>query len=93
MKAKFIAALVVASSAALAAPAFASGYGPAPYYHPDTGAPASQRGLSAQTTAVEQGKGSMVEENHSGVGGDDPVRSESGTRAPADSIGPMYRGG
>jgi hypothetical protein len=35
-------------------PAFASGYGPAPFYKPATGAPSSQKGPSAQTIAAEQ---------------------------------------
>jgi len=54
MKTKILAALLVAASATLAAPAFASGYGPAPFYHPTVGAPASQRGESAQTVAAER---------------------------------------
>ena len=60
MKRNLIATLLIAASATLAAPAFASGYGPAPHYRPDTGAPASQRGVSAQTFAAEeaaQGRG------------------------------------
>src|ERR1700709_2818323 len=49
-----IASLLVAVSAAFAAPAFASsGYGPAPSYNPQVGAPSSQRGQSAQTIAAE----------------------------------------
>jgi len=52
MKTKFVAALLVALSASAAAPAFASGYGPAPFYRPSVGAPASQRGQSAQTVAA-----------------------------------------
>jgi hypothetical protein len=39
---------------ALAAPAFASGYGPSPYYQPGEGAPVSQRGISTQTLSAEQ---------------------------------------
>jgi hypothetical protein len=91
MKTKFIVALLVASSASLAAPAFASGYGPAPFYRPDVGEP-TQRSQSAQTLAGEVGPGSMVDENGSGVGGDESVRSQSGRRAPVDSVGVMYRG-
>jgi hypothetical protein len=53
MKTKFIAAVLIAASATLAAPAFASGYGPAPHYNPTVGAPASQQGQSAQTLAAE----------------------------------------
>ena len=53
MKTKFIAAALIAASAAIAAPAFASGYGPAPFYRPTVGAPASQQGQNAQTIAAE----------------------------------------
>jgi hypothetical protein len=49
-----IAASLVAS-AVVVSPAFASsGYGPAPHYDPLAGAPASQRGQSAQTVRAEQ---------------------------------------
>jgi hypothetical protein len=92
MKSKFLVALLVASSASLAVPAFASGYGPAPFYRPDVGEPAAQRSQSAQTMAAEVGPGSMVDENSSGVGGNESVRSQSGGPAPADSVGLMYRG-
>ncbi|MFM0336446.1 hypothetical protein [Paraburkholderia fungorum] len=54
MKTKLIAALLVAVSASIAAPAFASGYGPAPFYRPSVGAPASQQGQNAQTVAAER---------------------------------------
>src|SRR5215472_3681552 len=54
MKAKFFAALLTALIASLSAPAFASGYGPAPFYRPSIGAPASQRGPSTETLAVER---------------------------------------
>ncbi|KAA0998573.1 hypothetical protein FVF58_44050 [Paraburkholderia panacisoli] len=91
MKAKITVTLLVASAASLAAPAFASGYGPAPFYRPDVGEPA-QRSQSAQTLAGEVSPGSVVDENHSGVGGDESVRSQSGGCAPPDSVGLMYRG-
>lgn len=45
-------AIVIAATATLAASAFASGYGPAPYYQPAEGAPASQRGISVQTLSA-----------------------------------------
>ena len=92
MKSKLIVTLLVASSASLAAPAFASGYGPAPYYRPDTGAPASQAGQSAQTLAAEAAMAGMMDEKHTGVGGDDAMTTQSGRRAPADRQGPVYRG-
>ncbi|MPW21063.1 hypothetical protein GCT13_30370 [Paraburkholderia sp. CNPSo 3157] len=92
MNTKFIATLLIASSASLAAPAFASGYGPAPFYRPDDGGPASQRGQSAQTLAVEEAQARMMDERHSGVGGDEPVRYESAGPSMADNTNPMYRG-
>ncbi|SAL24722.1 hypothetical protein [Caballeronia humi] len=54
MKSKQLTSLLIAAAAIVATPAFASGYGPAPYYTADDGAPASQRGMSAQTVAAEQ---------------------------------------
>ncbi|MFM0669578.1 hypothetical protein [Paraburkholderia sediminicola] len=92
MKTKFIVALLVASSASLAAPAFASGYGPAPFYRPDVDEPAAQRSQSAQTMAAEVSSPRMVDENSSGVGGNESVRSQSGGPASPDSVGLMYRG-
>ena len=91
MKSKLIVTLLVASSASLAAPAFASGYGPAPYYRPDVGAPASQAGQSAQTLAAEAAQAGMMDEKRAGVG-DEAMITQSGRRAPADRQGPVYRG-
>lgn len=53
MRNKIVVSMLVAASSSFAAPVFASGYGPAPFYNPADGAPASQRGQSAQTLAVE----------------------------------------
>jgi hypothetical protein len=51
---KHLVAVIIAASAAIAAPAFASsGYGPAPHYNPIDGAPSSQRGESAMTIHAE----------------------------------------
>lgn len=79
MNTKIIATILVAASAALAAPAFASGYGPAPFYHPLTGAPASQRGQSAQTLSAE---GHQWNDNSTAYGGVRSGTSDAGTRAP-----------
>jgi hypothetical protein len=57
MKSKLIAALLLATSATIAAPAFASGYGPAPFYRPTVGAPSSQSGPNTQTLAAEHNDG------------------------------------
>jgi hypothetical protein len=77
MKTKLIVALLVAFSASVAAPAFASGYGPAPFYNPSIGAPASQRGQSAQTIATEQGDAADTQK---GYGGMADKTSQSGSR-------------
>ncbi|WP_233863448.1 hypothetical protein [Paraburkholderia adhaesiva] len=77
MKTKLIAALLIAASASVAAPAFASGYGPAPFYRPNVGAPASQRGVSAQTVAAERSQqGANV-----AYGGVASTASQSGNHA------------
>jgi hypothetical protein len=74
MKNKLIAALLVAASATLAAPAFASGYGPAPFYRPGVGAPASQQGQSVQTVAAER---AAADQN--AYGGVNGTSSQSGS--------------
>jgi hypothetical protein len=74
MKNKLLAALLVAASATLAAPAFASGYGPAPFYRPAVGAPASQQGQSAQTVAAER---AAADQN--AYGGVNGTSSQSGS--------------
>ena len=67
MKTKLIIALLVAFSASAAAPAFASGYGPAPFYKPSVGAPVSQRGQSVQSLAAERGDATGSQEAYGGV--------------------------
>jgi hypothetical protein len=79
MNRNLIATLLIAVTAAVAAPAFASsGYGPAPSYNPIAGAPASQRGQSVQTVAVEQ---ATYGANGNAYGGVASVVSASGNRA------------
>ncbi|WP_031360259.1 hypothetical protein [Caballeronia sordidicola] len=74
-----IASLLVAVSAAFAAPAFASsGYGPAPSYNPLVGAPSSQRGQSAQTIAAESATSNA---GASAYGGVRSTTTQSGDRA------------
>jgi hypothetical protein len=84
MKSKFIAVLLVAASASIAAPAFASGYGPAPYYRPSVGAPASQQGQNAQTVAAERANAQS-----NSYGGVNSVSSQSGTRSEQPTSGPQ----
>ncbi|HWT38573.1 MAG TPA: hypothetical protein VN289_19970 [Paraburkholderia sp.] len=92
MKSKIIVGLLVASAASLAAPAFASGYGPAPYYSPEVGAPASQAGQTAQTLAAEAAQARAADEKRGSVGGDEAMSTQSGRRAPVDSHDQVYRG-
>ncbi|BBP98308.1 hypothetical protein BSFA1_34370 [Burkholderia sp. SFA1] len=77
MKRNLIATLLIAASATLAAPAFASGYGPAPFYRPAVGAPSSQQGPSAQTIAAEQNANSV---NSTAFGGSRDNVAQSGNR-------------
>jgi hypothetical protein len=77
MKTKLIVALLVALSAS-AAPAFASGYGPAPFYRPSVGAPASQRGQNTQTLAAGHDDATGSQEAYGGVVAG---LSQSGSRA------------
>ncbi|WP_206997042.1 hypothetical protein [Trinickia mobilis] len=67
MKTKLIAALLAALSASAAAPAFAGGYGPAPFYQPSVGAPASQRGQSASILAAERDGADMSQSAYGGA--------------------------
>ena len=90
MKSKLLAAVLIAATTAIAAPAFASGYGPAPFYRPSVGAPASQRGQSAQTVAAERNDAAgSVNDSYGGVV---TSSSESGIRQPAESAGRVYAG-
>lgn len=86
MKTKLIVALLVAVSAFATAPAFASGYGPAPFYKPSVGAPASQSGQSARTVAAERDDVVSSQEAYGGVVAG---LSQAGSRAaltPRDSL-------
>jgi len=89
MKSKLLAALLIAATTSIAAPAFASGYGPSPSYRPSVGAPASQRGQSAQTVAAEHNNSATASVNDS-YGGVIASSSESGSREPAGSLGRLY---
>ncbi|HEY3597889.1 MAG TPA: hypothetical protein VGL08_10325 [Paraburkholderia sp.] len=91
MKTKLIAAALIAASAAFAAPAFASGMGPAPYYNPSVGAPASQRGVSAQTVAAEE---HQANDNAVAYGGVHEGTSQAGSQAanPTSGRGSVFFG-
>lgn len=75
MRNKLIASILAAASVAVAAPAFASGYGPAPFYRPADGAPASQRGQSTQTLTAE----AAALEARESYGSDATNKTESGS--------------
>jgi hypothetical protein len=86
MKTKLIVALLVAVSASAVAPAFASGYGPAPAYKDSIGAPASQRGQSVQTLGAERDAATDSQAAYGGVAQD---RTGAGSRAavtPGDNL-------
>ena len=82
MNKHFIRAAILAISAAIAAPAFASsGYGPAPHYNPIVGAPSSQRGQSAQTVHAEFASAETnVDIARQSFGGVSETRAQSGMR-------------
>ena len=75
MRNKLIASILAAVSFSFAAPVFASGYGPAPSYRPADGAPASQRGQSAQTVTAEA---AAIDARES-YGSDATIKTESGS--------------
>lgn len=92
MNRNFIGAAIIAVSAALAAPAFASsGYGPAPHYNPIVGAPSSQRGQSVETVRTELASAeSDVDIARRSFGGVSETRSQSGGRGLPDNIRTPY---
>jgi hypothetical protein len=90
MKRALFAGLVIAATVTSFAPsAFASGYGPAPFYRPDSGTPSSQRGQTSRTLATER----MNERSGyaDDVGGVAASTSEMGESAPPSSDAWTYR--
>jgi hypothetical protein len=77
MNKHLIASLLLATTVGMAAPAFASGYGPAPHYNPVVGAPASQRGQSALTVAAEK---NQRDASNSAYGGEKDSTSDTSAR-------------
>ncbi|HEY1997725.1 hypothetical protein [Paraburkholderia sp.] len=77
MKTRLIAALLASVSVFAAAPVFASGYGPAPFYRASVGAPASQRGQNAETVSAER---RATADAQTGYGGVAAGHSQSGSR-------------
>jgi len=93
MKTRLTAAVLVATSALLAAPALASGYGPAPFYNAEVGAPSSQRGPSAQTLMAEKHHAADTRSDDRAVGCsvESAASQSSGTHAQVDING-LHRG-
>jgi hypothetical protein len=88
MNKRFIAAVIIAASAAVAAPVFASsGYGPAPHYNPVAGAPASQRGQSTETIRAENANTGADAQSYGGMRDTD---SQSGSRVAANDAPVLY---
>ncbi|MDP9156311.1 MAG: hypothetical protein M3O74_18945 [Pseudomonadota bacterium] len=88
MNKTLIASLLIAVSAAVAAPAFASsGYGPAPSYNPLVGAPESQRGQSAQSIAADSAQQYADSRAYGGV---KSTNTESGNRVQANDTRSIY---
>jgi hypothetical protein len=88
MKTKILATVLIAASATIAAPAFASGYGPAPFYNPAIGAPASQRGQSVQTITAEEARNAG---SNSAYGGVNEQTTQSGVSNSVSATSSLYR--
>lgn len=86
---KHLIAALLAASTAIAAPAFASGYGPAPHYEPAAGAPASQRGQSNQTIGADTAAG-HADAGAASFGGMPDTASQGGSRFKAVNKQSLY---
>jgi hypothetical protein len=81
--------LVAAVTAVAMSSAFASGYGPAPFYRPYTGAPSSQRGPGAHADAAERMDNRVAYATD--TGGVNVSTSESGAGVPSSGQAWTYR--
>jgi hypothetical protein len=84
---QLVAALLAAFTVIGATPAFASGYGPAPFYRSSVGSPASQRGQNAETVNVERQNGVSAQQAYGGV---TAGSSQSGSRTVAAVQGDLF---
>jgi hypothetical protein len=89
MNAKLIGALLLACVTSFAPPAFAGDDGAASSPRAGGVVKASHAGHSDQMALPDKTRPG----NHSGVGGVESGKSQSGRREQPDSIDPMYRGG
>lgn len=74
--AALFAALLATANVSFISPACASGYGPAPFYRPDIGAPPSQRGENAQTLRSTRNAGGIP--SSTDVGGVNASSTQAG---------------
>ncbi|MEX3629279.1 MAG: hypothetical protein VB138_07090 [Burkholderia sp.] len=83
---------LIAAIVAAVPTAFASGYGPAPHYAPLAGAPASQRGQSAQTVHAEAAQWMMDQADvaKTSYGADGHAAAESGMRLAPGNTASLY---
>ncbi|KMY85797.1 hypothetical protein BUMB_00386 [Candidatus Paraburkholderia calva] len=87
MKRNLLATLLVAASATIAAPAFASGYGPGPvFYRLAVGVPTSQQGPQAKAIAAEEQANGV---NTTAFGDSRDTLAQSGNRAEANGNNPQ----
>jgi hypothetical protein len=86
MKRTFAAGLLVTATASIVSSAFASGYGPAPFYRPDVGSTVWRHGHYAQALPTEgpangtrdvTGEGSSMPQSESGARASPPVELPS----------------
>jgi hypothetical protein len=82
MKTRILGVLLAVASCAAVVPAFASGYGPSPFFNPTAGAPASQQGQNAQTLAADR----VNEGDTSSYGGVSGPATQSGTSGDANTM-------
>ncbi|MDR5782588.1 hypothetical protein QCE63_24595 [Caballeronia sp. LZ065] len=84
-----VSCFLAAASACTLSTAHAGGYGPAPFYRPETGAPASERGISTQTLAAEQAQHRAW--GAEDVGGSRDDQSQAGYRLPSPFDRSLFR--
>ncbi|MEM5389998.1 hypothetical protein VSR68_41765 [Paraburkholderia phymatum] len=99
MKAKSLAALLVACASMSSVPSFAGGYGSASSSadysaaHASVSQSVSHHAQTVRTTTMKHEQGGMDDQNRGDMGGDEFTRSQSGHRDPSDTLDPMYHGG
>lgn len=94
MKAKPLVALLAVCVSTVAVPSFAGGYGTASSSDYSVAhAHVSHHAHAVRTRTAKPGQTGVGDRSQDGVGGDEFTRSQSGHRAPSDTLDPMYHGG